>query len=50
MFPKLFTIGSFSVPTYGVLVALGFLAGLAIAVRLGKRSGLPSEPITNLAI
>ena len=24
MFPKLFTIGSFSVPTYGVLVALGF--------------------------
>jgi phosphatidylglycerol:prolipoprotein diacylglycerol transferase len=50
MFPKLFTIGSFSVPTYGVLVALGFLAGLAIALRLGKRSGLPSEPLTNLAI
>jgi phosphatidylglycerol:prolipoprotein diacylglycerol transferase len=50
MFPKLFTIGSFSVPTYGVLVALGFLAGLAIALRLGKRAGLPSEPLTNLAI
>jgi phosphatidylglycerol:prolipoprotein diacylglycerol transferase len=50
MFPKLFTIGSFSVPTYGVLVALGFLAGLAITLRLGRRAGLPSEPLTNLAI
>ncbi len=50
MFPKLFTIGSFSDPTYGVLVALGFLAGLMIALRLGKRIGLPSEPLTNLAI
>jgi phosphatidylglycerol---prolipoprotein diacylglyceryl transferase len=50
MFPKLFTIGSFSVPTYGVLVALGFLAGLSIAMRLGRRSGLPGEAISNLAI
>ncbi len=50
MFPKLFSIGSFSVPTYGVLVALGFLAGLFIALRLGKRIGLPSEPLTNLAL
>jgi phosphatidylglycerol---prolipoprotein diacylglyceryl transferase len=50
MFPKLFTIGSFSVPTYGVLVALGFLAGLAITLRLAKRAGLPAEQLTNLAI
>ena len=50
MFPKLFTIDSFSVPTYGVLVALGFLAGLAISLRLAKRAGLPSEPLTNLAM
>ena len=50
MYPKLFTIGWFSVPTYGVLVALGFLAGLSIALRLGKRTGLSSEPLTNLAI
>lgn len=50
MFPKLFTIGSFSVPTYGVLVALGFLAGLTVTLRLGKRSKLPSEQLTNLAI
>jgi phosphatidylglycerol:prolipoprotein diacylglycerol transferase len=50
MFPKLFTIGSFSLPTYGVLVALGFLAGLAVTIRLSRRAGLPTEPLTNLAI
>lgn len=50
MFPKLFTIGWFSVPTYGVLVALGFLTGLAITLRLGRRSRLPAEQLTNLAI
>ena len=50
MFPKLFTIGSFSIPTYGVLVALGFLAGLTVAGRLAKRAGLPSDKVTNLAV
>jgi phosphatidylglycerol---prolipoprotein diacylglyceryl transferase len=50
MLPKLFTIGSFSVPTYGVLVALGFLLGLAVTMRLAKRSGLPHEQISNLAV
>ncbi len=50
MFPKLFTIGSFYLPTYGVLVALGFLAGLWITVRLARRSGIAAEPITNLAV
>jgi phosphatidylglycerol:prolipoprotein diacylglycerol transferase len=50
MFPKLFTIGSFYLPTYGVLVALGFLAGLTLTVRLARRSGLNPELITNLAV
>lgn len=50
MLPKLFTIGPFSLPTYGVLVAIGFLAGLAIAIRLGKRACLPPDVLTNLAI
>ncbi len=50
MFPKLVSIGSFYIPTYGVLVALGFLAGLGIAVRLARRAGLPAEKITNLAV
>ena len=50
MLPKLISIGSFYIPTYGVLVALGFLAGLWITVRLGRRAGLPAERITNLAV
>lgn len=50
MFPKLISIGSFYIPTYGVLVALGFLAGLWIAGRLGRASGLPQEKVTNLAV
>ena len=50
MYPKLFSIGWFSIPTYGVLVALGFLAGLAIAMRLAKKMDIPAELITNLAV
>lgn len=50
LLPKLISIGSFYLPTYGVLVALGFLAGLGLAVRLGRRSGLPAESLTNLAV
>ena len=37
-------------PTYGVLVALGFLAGLGVTVRLARRSGYNAELITNLAV
>ncbi len=50
MLPKLFNFGSFYIPTYGVLVALGFLAGLSITLRLARRIGLPSDQITNLAV
>jgi phosphatidylglycerol:prolipoprotein diacylglycerol transferase len=50
MFPKLISIGQFFLPTYGVLVALGFLLGLWITLRLAQRAGLPKEPVTNLAI
>jgi phosphatidylglycerol:prolipoprotein diacylglycerol transferase len=50
MFPKLISIGTFFIPTYGTLVALGFLLALLITVRLAKRAKLPPEPITNLVI
>jgi phosphatidylglycerol---prolipoprotein diacylglyceryl transferase len=50
MFPKLITIGKFFIPTYGTLVALGFLLGLWITIRLARRAKLPIEPVTNLAI
>src|SRR5207245_5821650 len=50
LLPKLISFGNFYLPTYGVLVALGFLAGLAVTVRLARRSGLSPELITNLAV
>jgi phosphatidylglycerol---prolipoprotein diacylglyceryl transferase len=50
MFPKLISIGSFFIPTYGTLVAIGFLAALWVVTRLAKRAKLSSERVTNLAI
>ncbi|MCX6625592.1 MAG: prolipoprotein diacylglyceryl transferase [Acidobacteria bacterium] len=50
MFPKLISIGSFFIPTYGVLVALGFLAGLWMTNRLAKRAGVNAQHATDLAI
>lgn len=44
MFPRLFHIGSsFSVPTYGVLVATGVLIGLWISVRNSAKQGIKPE-------
>jgi phosphatidylglycerol---prolipoprotein diacylglyceryl transferase len=50
MYPKLISFGSFFIPTYGVLVALGFLLALTVTMRLARRSGLPSEKVVNLAV
>ena len=50
MFPVLFRIGSFYVPTYGVLIAIAFLTGLAVTNRLARRAGLAADKITNLAV
>ena len=50
MFPQLFHIGGFYLPTYGVLVALAFLAGLTVAARLGRRAGLDYDAVLNLGI
>ena len=50
MFPNLFHIGSFAMPTYGVLVACGFLAGIWLTKRLAREAGLNQESIVNLAV
>ena len=50
MFPHLFHIGSWSLPTYGALVALAFLAALTIASRFARRSHLDSEKVVNLGV
>ncbi|UCF30101.1 MAG: prolipoprotein diacylglyceryl transferase [bacterium] len=39
MLPELFQIGGFTLHTYGVLVALGILAGVALSEHLNRRQG-----------
>jgi phosphatidylglycerol:prolipoprotein diacylglycerol transferase len=50
MYPELFRIGNFPINTYGVLLALAFLAALLMAARLGARDGLPRERIFDLGL
>ena len=50
MFPRLFQIGSFSLPTYGFLVAIGVLLGLLLCVRNSQRLGINPDDSWNLGI
>jgi len=50
MHPVLFQIGSFPFGTYGLLLALAFFAGTALAKRQAKLDGLAPAAITDLAI
>jgi phosphatidylglycerol---prolipoprotein diacylglyceryl transferase len=50
MFPKFLSYGDFFLPTYGVLVAAGFLIGLWVTTRLARREKMNPEAITNLAV
>ncbi len=43
MFPHLFELGRFAIPTYGVLVATGVLIGLFISVRNSAKQGIKPE-------
>jgi len=50
MYPELFRIGNFPINTYGVLLALSFLAALFVAARLGERDGLKRERVYDLGL
>jgi len=50
MCPRLFEIGGFGLPTYGILVAAAFLLGLHLAGKLAKRAGLDATLVTNLGV
>ena len=50
MLPRLFHIGSFSLPTYGLLVSIGVLVGLWISVRNSEKSGIDPEHAWNFGI
>ena len=48
MYPELFKIGPLTVHTYGLFVAMGFLAGISLAVSRAKKIGLPHNQIADL--
>ncbi len=49
MFPDLISIGPFTIHTYGFFVALGFAVGIWTAVKVGKRQGIPSQQVMDMA-
>jgi phosphatidylglycerol:prolipoprotein diacylglycerol transferase len=50
MLPELIHIGSFAVPTYGVLVAVGLILGLYVAARLGQHEGMDRDTLFNFGV
>jgi len=50
VFPRLFHIGAFNLPTYGFLVSTGVLLGMWISVRNSEKSGIDPEDSWNLGI
>lgn len=49
MHPKLFTIGSFYLPTYGVLLATAYLVAIWRLTWAAKKEGLPPDRIADLS-
>jgi phosphatidylglycerol:prolipoprotein diacylglycerol transferase len=50
MHPVLFRLGPLTIHTYGVLVALAFLAGITLATREGRRKGVEPDRIMDLGL
>lgn len=48
MYPFLFKIGNFPIGTYGVMIAIGLLIGVAIAVWRGRQNGIEDDIILDL--
>lgn len=48
MYPLLLKIGPLTLHTYGVLIALGFIIGIVLAVRLGEKEGIVKEKILDM--
>lgn len=50
MFPVLFSAGWFTLHTYGLLVAIGYLTGIFVAQKAARRLGMNPDQIFNLAV
>ncbi len=50
MYPDLFSIGPFTLHTYGLFIAIGFFVALLVATRIGKKiEQIPSQKIMDMA-
>ena len=50
MYPELIRIGSFPINTYGVFLAIAFLCGILVTVKIAERDGLPRQKIYDLSL
>lgn len=50
MYPILFKIGSLSIHSYGVMVAIAFLVGIFVSIYYAKKEGIKEQIILDLAI
>jgi phosphatidylglycerol---prolipoprotein diacylglyceryl transferase len=50
VYPRLFHVGNFNLPTYGFLVSLGVLVGLLISVRNSENEGINPDTAWNFGI
>jgi phosphatidylglycerol:prolipoprotein diacylglycerol transferase len=48
MYPDLFSIGPFTLHTYGLFVAIGFCVGLMITIKLGTSEGIKAQEVMDL--
>jgi phosphatidylglycerol:prolipoprotein diacylglycerol transferase len=50
MFPRLIQIGSFYLPTYGVILAIAYLVGIWMLRRKARAEGLPEQRIFDFSL
>ena len=50
MYNNLFTIGNLTVHTYGLMIAIGFIAAYLVAEYRARKQGLDYEKILDLSI
>jgi phosphatidylglycerol:prolipoprotein diacylglycerol transferase len=50
MFPRLIQIGSFYLPTYGVILAIAYLVGIWMLRRKAQAEGLPEQKIFDFSL
>ena len=48
MHPFLFKIGGFRFPTYGLMIALGYIAGMIYIFRKNRKTRFPSDILSDL--